>query len=191
VRAIERLLATLPPRGGGVLRRRGGHPPQPADWAGLDGAGRAEDGADARAERQALPGRALHPRTGEVVWVGNGRKNSHLFLHLLRRLVAAFPGARKLHVIRDNYGIHSSRLVQYAVTHEFHGRIVLHFLPPYSPQHNRIERLWRELHANVTRNHRCRTLPELLRRVAAFLRRVSPYPGTQVSLLRAPKRRAA
>lgn len=134
---------------------------------------------------------ALHTRTGQVLWVGNGKKNSYLFLQLLRRLADAFPDAPKLHVILDNYGIHSSRLVQWALTAEFHGRIVLHFLPPYSPDHNRIERLWRELHANVTRNHRCATLPDLLRRVAAFLRRVSPYPGTKVSLMRAPARRAA
>jgi transposase len=77
------------------------------------------------------------------------------------------------------------------LTEEFHGRIALHFLPPYSPDHNRIERLWRELHANVTRNHRCATLPDLLRRVAAFLRRASPYPGTKTSLLRAPTPRTA
>lgn len=134
---------------------------------------------------------ALHTRTGQVFWVGNGRKNSFLFLQLLRRLADAFPKATKLHVVLDNYGIHSSRLVHWALTEEFHGRIVLHFLPPYSPDHNRIERLWRELHANVTRNHRCATLPELLRRVAAFLRRVSPYPGTKVSLMRAPARRVA
>ncbi len=134
---------------------------------------------------------ALHTRTGQVLWVGNGRKNSYLFLQLLRRVAEAFPEATKLHVVLDNYGIHSSRLVQWALTEEFHGRIVLHFLPPYSPDHNRIERLWRELHANVTRNHRCATLPELLRRVAAFLRRVSPYPGTKASLLRAPARRVA
>lgn len=141
-------------------------------------------------EKHYLAG-ALNTRTGEVFWVGNGRKNSHLFLQLLRRLVAEFPHATKLHVILDNYGIHSSRLVKCALAEEFHGRLVLHFLPPYSPKHNRIERLWRELHANVTRNHRCRTLKDLLQRVAAFLRRVSPYPGTNVSLMRAPKRRAA
>ena len=134
---------------------------------------------------------ALNTRTGQVLWVGNGRKNSYLFLLLLRRLREAFPRARKLHVVLDNYGIHSSRLVQRALTEEFGGRIMLHFLPPYSPDHNRIERLWRELHANVTRNHRCRTLPELLRRVEAFLRRASPFPGTKVSLMREPKRRAA
>jgi transposase len=134
---------------------------------------------------------ALHTRTGQVLWVGNGKKNSYLFLQLLRRLADAFPHATKLHVVLDNYGIHSSRLVKWALAEEFHGRIVLHFLPPYSPDHNRIERLWRELHANVTRNHRCATLPDLLRRVAAFLRHASPYPGTQVSLMRAPTRRAA
>lgn len=191
VRAIQRLLATLPPGEEAFYEDEVDihlNPRIGRDWM-----------APGEQKTVLTPGQnakhylagALHTRTGEVVWVGNGRKNSHLFLQLLRRLVAAFPGARKLHVILDNYGIHSSRLVQYALTQEFHGRIVLHFLPPYSPQHNRIERLWRELHANVTRNHRCRTLPELLRRVAAFLRRVSPYPGTQVSLLRAPKRRAA
>lgn len=134
---------------------------------------------------------ALHTRTGQVFWVGNGKKNSYLFLQLLRRLLDAFPRARKLHVVLDNYGIHSSRLVQWTLAEEFHGRIVLHFLPPYSPDHNRIERLWRELHANVTRHHRCATLPELLRRVAAFLRHASPYPGTNTSLLRAPVGRAA
>lgn len=141
-------------------------------------------------EKHYLAG-ALHTRTGQVLWVGNGRKNSYLFLQLLRRLAETFPDAAKLHVILDNYGIHSSRVVQWALTEEFHGRIVLPFLPPYSPDHNRIERLWRELHANVTRNHRCATLPELLRRVTAFLRSVSPYPGTKASLLRAPTRRAA
>lgn len=134
---------------------------------------------------------ALHAQTGQVVWVGNGRKNSYLFLLLLRRLGALFPHARKLHVILDNYGIHSSRMVQRALTEEFGGRVVLHFLPPYSPKHNRIERLWRELHANVTRNHRCQTLEELMDRVRAFLRRASPFPGAKASLLRESQPRAA
>ena len=52
-------------------------------------------------------------------------------------------------------------------------------LPPYSPNHNPIDRLWRERHMNVTRNHLCATVPDLLRPVAAFLHRVSPYPGTK------------
>jgi transposase len=47
---------------------------------------------------------------------------------------------------------------------------VLHFLPPYCPDDNKIERVWLDLHANVTRNHRCRSMEELMAQVASFLR---------------------
>ena len=49
------------------------------------------------------------------------------------------------------------------------GKIRLHFLPPYCPNENRIERLWQDLHANVTRNHRCRTMRALLANVLHWL----------------------
>jgi transposase len=49
------------------------------------------------------------------------------------------------------------------------GRVVLHFLPPYCPDDNRIERVWLDLHANVTRNHRCQDMQELMREVTAYL----------------------
>jgi transposase len=191
VRAIERRLATLPADEEAFYEDEVDihlNPRIGRDWM-LPGAQKTVL-TPGQNQKHYLAG-ALHTRTGQVFWVGNGKKNSYLFLQLLRRLIAAFPYATKLHVVLDNYGIHSSRLVQWALPEEFHGRIVLHFLPPYSPDHNRIERLWRELHANVTRNHRCATLADLLRRVAAFLRRVSPYPGTKASLLRAPQPRAA
>lgn len=49
------------------------------------------------------------------------------------------------------------------------GRIVLHFLPPYCPDSNRIERVWQDFHANVTRNHRCKTLNRLLDNARHYL----------------------
>ena len=45
----------------------------------------------------------------------------------------------------------------------------LHFLPPYCPDHNRIERIWKDLHDNVTRNHRCTTMDELMAEVRSYL----------------------
>jgi transposase len=48
-------------------------------------------------------------------------------------------------------------------------RIRLHFLPPYCPDHNKIERKWRDLHAAVTRNHRCKTLEKLMVEVVRWL----------------------
>lgn len=49
------------------------------------------------------------------------------------------------------------------------GQVALHCLPPYCPRHSRIERVWLDLHANVTRNHRCRDMGELMRQVVRHL----------------------
>jgi transposase len=48
-------------------------------------------------------------------------------------------------------------------------RVQLHFLPPYCPDHNRIERIWKDLHDNVTRNHTCRSLKQLMQEVRTYL----------------------
>ena len=135
-------------------------------------------------EKHYLAG-ALNPKTGEVLYVNNGRKNAYLFRLMLDRLGQHYAKAKRIHVVLDNYGIHQAKAVLKDLEVKHHGRIVLHFLPPYCPDHNRIERLWRELHANVTRNHRCKTLKQLLANVYRFLDRVAPYPGTRASLDRA------
>ena len=51
------------------------------------------------------------------------------------------------------------------------GKVVPHFLPPYCPEHNRIERTWRDLHDNVTRNHQCRIMEQLMSDVVDYLLR--------------------
>ena len=71
-------------------------------------------------------------------------------------------------LILDNFAIHKSR-VTLAWLAEFGARIRLHFLPPYCPNENRIERIWYDLHANVTRNHRQKTIDALLNRVHGHL----------------------
>jgi transposase len=47
--------------------------------------------------------------------------------------------------------------------------IVLHFLPTYSPNTNPIERVWWHLHEEITRNHRCANIEELLNLVFDWL----------------------
>ncbi len=69
----------------------------------------------------------------------------------------------------DNFKIHDSAATRAALA-ALDGRVVLHFLPPYSPDGNKIERLWLDLHANVTRNHRCADMPELMNNVYNYLR---------------------
>jgi transposase len=120
-------------------------------------------------EKRYLAG-ALNPKTGKLTWVEGDRKNSFLFLELLYKLVTkTYRSARQIHLVLDNYGIHASHQVQLALKSAAASRIRLHFLPPYCPDHNRIERIWKDLHDNVTRNHRCSGMEELMTEVRLYL----------------------
>lgn len=125
-----------------------------------------------------------------LVWTTARKKNSALFIDLLERLMIAFPRVRRFHLVLDNYVIHSSGPVRRFLARHA-GRFRLHFLPPYSPEENRIERLWLDLHANVTRNHACRSMRELMRRVHAFLKRQSRSRSRRASCHRRRTERAA
>lgn len=114
---------------------------------------------------------AVDSRTGELIWAEGEKKNTLLFINLLWELVQHYQDAKVIHVILDNYSIHSTQQVEVSLATAKGRRIKLHFLPPYCPDHNRIERLWRDLHSNVTRNHRCNTLPQLMIEVRYWLRK--------------------
>ncbi len=119
-------------------------------------------------EKRYLAG-ALNAKTGRLTWVEGDRKDSNLFIDQLWTLVLDdYPEVKRLHLILDNYGIHSSNRTQIAVD-ALADKIVLHFLPPYCPEHNRIERVWKDLHDNVTRNHRCQTMKQLMAEVRKYL----------------------
>ena len=118
-------------------------------------------------EKRYLAG-AYEPRHRRLVYVEVDRKASWLFLNLLRALLESYVEADTIHVILDNYIIHKRR-VALAWLAQSGDRLRLHFLPPYCPNKNRIERIWPDLHANVTRNHRQRTIEALLDRVHRYL----------------------
>jgi transposase len=121
--------------------------------------------------RKRYPAGALDARTGKLTWVQGSRKTSLLFLDLLYHLVTrTYRDARRIHVILDNYGIHDSVQVRLALATETGRRLKFHFLPPYCPDHNRIERVWEDLHANVARNHRCATMEPLMEQVKIYLK---------------------
>jgi transposase len=111
---------------------------------------------------------ALDVRSGHITWVEGERKNSALFIALLDSLARLHCKSRVIHVILDNYRIHDSKITQ-AALRNYQGRIQLHFLPPYCPNHNKIERVWQDLHAEVTRNHRCATMIDLMFEVRAYI----------------------
>jgi transposase len=101
-------------------------------------------------EKRYLAG-ALDVRTRVVIWVEGDRKTSYLIL--------------------DNYKIHKSDMVHAALGGYLAGKVQLHFLPPYCPDDNQIERVWQDLHANVTRNHGCADMQTLMEEVRYYLRK--------------------
>jgi transposase len=111
---------------------------------------------------------ALNHRTGRLDWVEACSKASALFIALVDHLRKVYRHKKVIHVILDNYRIHSSQAVE-AAARRWGAKVVRHFLPPYCPDHNRIERLWRDLHDNVTRNHRCPDMETLMAAVRRYL----------------------
>jgi transposase len=167
---LRKLLATLPRHEAAVYEDEVDihlNPKIGLDWMGKGQ--QKEAWTPGQNEKRYLAG-AMDVRTGEIHWVEGEKKDSWLFLDMLHKLTVVYAQARVIHVILDNYGIHSSKIIAVALSH-FAARVRLHFLPPYSPDENAIERVWQDLHANVTRNHRCKDMATLMRDVRYYLRK--------------------
>jgi putative transposase len=114
---------------------------------------------------------SLDWRTGKLTaTVGDGR-NAKLFIEHLDDLRRRYRHYHVIHVICDNARFHTakgSKLVREYLEKWGH-RVVLHYLPNYSPDANPIERVWWRMHERVTRNHRCLDLDSLLDLVFQWL----------------------
>jgi transposase len=128
-------------------------------------------------EKRYLAG-SLHWRTGRLLLSAPGhRRNADLFVAHLDDLRCRLRSYCVIHVVCDNALFHDCRKVQ-AFLARYPGRIVLHFLPKYAPQTNPIERVWWHLHETLTRNHRCRSIEELLGQVQAWTEQQNFYLQT-------------
>jgi transposase len=119
----------------------------------------------------------------ELIAMTSRKKNADGFVEFLHRLRAKNPRARRIHLVLDNYIIHKCHKTERALA-QFGSLFALHFLPPYSPEYNKIERLWRDLHGSVTRNHRCRVIGKLMSNVRYWLRAESRRRSRRVSIVK-------
>jgi len=112
---------------------------------------------------------SLHWRTGKLITTQGPKRDGKLFvahLHDLRRRLRRY---RKIHVICDNASFHDNCWDVWEFVHRHGDRVVLHFLPKYAPECNPIERVWWHLHQEITRNHTCKSLAELVELVMGWL----------------------
>lgn len=75
--------------------------------------------------------------------------NAETTIAFFDQLKVAYPVAPSIHIILDQSGYHRSQLVKDKALKR---NIVLHYLPPYSPNLNPIERLWKVMNENVRNN---------------------------------------
>lgn len=66
--------------------------------------------------------------------------NAETTVAFFDQIKTAYPNAPKIHIILDQSGYHRSQLVRDAALEK---NFELHYLPPYSPNLNSIERLWK------------------------------------------------
>jgi transposase len=116
-------------------------------------------------------------RTGALIVTAGNRRDGELFVQHLDALRRRLRRYRVIHVICDNARFHVAarcRKVQEYLRAWGH-RIRLQYLPTYAPETNPIERLWWHLHEEVTRNHRCQNMEELLEFTFAWLENRNPF----------------
>lgn len=82
------------------------------------------------------------------------------------------PGKYKIHIIWDNAGYHCDQSVQ-----EFARSLAieLHYLPPYSPNLNPIERLWKIMHEMVSYNKYYETFSDFTEATLNFFKKIGKH----------------
>jgi len=124
---------------------------------------------------------AVDVHLGRLFWRLARRKRSREFCKFLRQLLREMPDQRIV-VIVDNYTIHKTAAVA-KVVEEAEGRLVLIFLPTYSPWLNSIELLWRHAIRAVLNNHFYPSLKAALRALCAALALLAQRPDSVLQLI--------
>ena len=94
-------------------------------------------------------------------------------IRLLEAIEALYPMLALIHVFLDNARYHHAQLVQEWLAQPDR-RIQLHFIPPYCPHLNPIERLWGLMHKHVTHNTCYASCREFAEATLGFLRDTVP-----------------
>jgi transposase len=103
----------------------------------------------------------------QVNWV-----NTESIKAFLEQLIRANPIAKKIHLIWDNARYHKNKEILLFANET---KITLHYLPPYSPNLNAIERLWKILNEQVTYNQYYPKFSDFTHAVCDFFENIVKY----------------
>jgi transposase len=106
--------------------------------------------------------------------------NGDKIIEFLKVLEASEPEKEKIYLVCDNAGYHKSKKVK---EHLKGSKIELIFLPPYSPNLNPIERLWKYMHRIVSNNKWYSEFKYFSEAVDKFFENIPKYHDSLKSLI--------
>ena len=96
--------------------------------------------------------------------------NAESTLAFLKRIEEAYPTKTKIHLFSDNARYYKNKAVKAYLENS---KVKLHFLPPYSPNLNPIERLWKWMKERVMYNTYYEHFDDFKSAIMGFLQSVS------------------
>ena len=124
---------------------------------------------------------AVNYHTGETVVIIRRRKRRKEVAELLQTLLEKHPDAT-IYVAWDNAITHQDDDVE-AVVRGAAGRLILLYLPTYSPWLNPIEMLWRHFRREVTHCELFTTVKDLIEASYNFFKRFNQTPDKTLSII--------
>jgi len=92
---------------------------------------------------------AINIKSREVITKRYETINSENTIDFFKKVLLFYPKAKKINIIADGAAYHKSQLLKEFITDK---KIEIHILPPYSPNLNPIERLWKIMNEYVRNN---------------------------------------
>ena len=124
---------------------------------------------------------AVNYHSGETVVLFRKRKRRKEVAELLQTLIDKHPTGT-VYVAWDNSVTHEDDEIE-AIVRGAAGRLVLLYLPTYSPWLNPIEMLWRQFRREVTHCELFETVAALLTAAQAFFDRHNRVPAQVLSII--------
>jgi transposase len=116
---------------------------------------------------------AINLETGQTQMLEVAKVNARSLIALLKAVEAAHPQKRWIHVHLDNASYHHAKRVREWLKRQ--GRkCVLHFIPPYCPHLDPIERCWGLMHQYTTHNRDYKTFDQFRVAILTFLNQTIP-----------------
>lgn len=108
---------------------------------------------------------AINIKNREIIIEKYDTINSINLIDFLKKILKNYPNRKKINIIADGAGYHKSKEIQKFIKNK---KIKIHILPPYSPNLNPIERLWKIMNEYVRDNKYYKTAKEFRSAIDEF-----------------------